>query len=202
MPGTFTYRRLRSAPPEYLVHIELELSLSQHPIVNVTRYREQGYSCGSCGHQTPIYNRRNEQQAQRLSGIRVQELWAYEFGDMRAGDLVRIELHEAGTQTQIFHYTATRVGFTVASSQSRDWPDEDFQQTTLIDAENPAHRVQTGHRGQNWWQRKEGVLRVRNGFAVQGLIPTSVPRIDTTARSLSQALSSKKQQGKEPVCLN
>jgi hypothetical protein len=202
MPGTFTYRRLRSVPPEYLVHIELELSPSQHPIVHVTRYREHNYSCGGCGHQTPIYCRRNERQTQGISGIRVQELWAYEFGDMRPDDVVRIELHEAGTQTQIFHYTATRVGFTVASSQSRGWPDEDVQQTTLIDAGNPVDRVQTGHRGQNWWQRKEGMLRVRNGFSVQGLIATPVPRIDTTARSLSQALTSKKQEVKEPVCLN
>jgi hypothetical protein len=201
MPGTFTYRRLRSVPPEYLVHIELELSPSQHPVVHVTRYREHNYSCGGCGHQTPIYCRRNEQQAQGLSGMRVQEQWVYEFGDMRPDDVVRIELHEAGSQLQIFRYTATRGGFTVAASQSRDWPGEDVQQTTLIDADHPAHTVQTGDRGQNWW-RKEGVVRVRNGFVMQGLIAAPAPRIDATARSLLQALAGKKQQVKEPVCLN
>jgi hypothetical protein len=133
--------------------------------------------------------------------MRVQEQWVYEFGDMRPNDVVRIELHEAGSQPQIFRYTATRVGFTVASSPSRDWPGEDIQQTTLIDADHPAHTVQTGHRGQNWWC-KEGVMRVRNGFAMQGLIAAPAPRIGATARSLLQALADKKPQVKEPVCLN
>ena len=43
----------------------------------------------------------------------------------------------------------------------------------------------------NWWEQQNGVLRVRNGFVVQGLIAIPVPKLTTTARLLPQTVTNK-----------
>jgi hypothetical protein len=66
---------------------------------------------------------------------------------------------------------------------------EDTLQIGLIPSKTPAMNWQ---QGSNWWQQSMGVMRVRNGFTVQGLLSLPVP----------QRVLSRKQSTTEPVCLH
>lgn len=204
MSGTLIYRR-SGYPPVYSVYIDIELPQPQEPKVHLTRFREESYvsggGCGSCGYQLPVHvYHRTVSRTQRVKGAQVQVgRWVYQFAEIRPDDQIRLELYEAGVQQEMASYTATNTGFiqgvhTASSGNAYD----DGLEIIFIDGNLPARTRQNGNR---WWEQTEGVMRVRNGFAMRGLIAMPVPAIDTTQQRLLHAISS--HQGvKEPVQLN
>src|SRR5206468_1148266 len=151
---------------------------SQWAKVDIGRYRDRGYHCGSCGHQTPINPLQTETQ-------RIEQY--AEFRDIWERDTITIEIHdrELGEEApyQIILYTASRTRIKAQSMpctrHGRTWHQDElqFNEIALIDAdaaptrssltqvfEEQAHRVQS----------TASIYQVRNGFTAQGLLALPV----------------------------
>ncbi len=184
MPSTVTYYRPGGVPGIYAVQVTLDLQPSQWAKVDIGRYRDRGYHCGSCGHQHPIDPLRTE--THRI------ERYA-EFRDIWEQDTITIEIHnrELGEEApyQIVVCTASHTGIQAQSlpctRHGRTWHQDElkFNEITLIDAgtssrtalthvlEEEAHSEEAKDKDIKVSpQGESGVCHVRNGFTVQGLL--------------------------------
>jgi hypothetical protein len=59
-------------------------------------------------------------------------------------------------------------------------------QSRSIDGATPVNAYRMLH-GSRWWQQSAGVLRVRNGFSVQGILAIPQAGIDAAGQPLLQA---------------
>ncbi len=198
MPSTVTYYRPGGVPGIYAVQVTLGLQPSQWAKVDIGRYRDRGYHCGSCGHQTPITPLQTETQ-------RIEQY--AEFRDIWEKDTVTIEIHdrELGEEApyQIVVFTASHAGIKAQSlpctRHGRTWHQNElkFNEIALIDAgtsaptahaqviEEKVHREEAENediRGSD--HRESGVYHVRNGFTAQGLLALPVARQKSEQQTL------------------
>lgn len=175
MPSTFTYTRPRGVQGVYIVRIALDLLPSERAVVDVGRYRDRGYSCGSCGHQHPI----NPLETQRQSGYEHNDgnILIYEIGNMWERDVLTIEIHDTSVGDgpfQLVQYTATRQGILATplpcTLHGRRWDYLEFNQIALIDADKNAPTKS---------RSEKGIVRVRHGFEVRGLQGIPVSQTDS-----------------------
>ncbi len=190
MPSTVAYYRPGGVPGIYAVHVTLDLQPSQWAKVDVGRYRDRGYHCGSCGHQHP--NNPLQTETHRIEQYS-------EFRDIWERDTITIEIHERALGEegpyQIVVYTASRSGIEAQSlpctRHGRTWhPDElKFNEIDLIDTgasarssltqvhEEPVHREEAKEEERKTSAQSEsGLYHVRNGFTAQGLLPLPIAR--------------------------
>ncbi len=190
MASTVTYYRPAGVPGIYAVQVTLDLQPSQWAKVDIGRYRDRGYHCGSCGHQQPISPLQTE--TQRI------EKYA-EFRDIWEKDTITIEIHnrELGEEGpyQIVVFTASRTGIQTQSipctRHGRAWHQDElkFTDIALIDAgtsppaaltqvlEERAQREEAKNEDKKVSaQNESGVYHVRNGFVVTGLLAIPVAR--------------------------
>ncbi len=188
MASTVTYYRQGRIPGIYAVKVALELKPSQWAKVDIGRYRDRGYQCGSCGHQHPIDPLQTE--TQRI------ETYA-EFRDIWERDTITIEIHERelGEEGpyQIVVCTASHTGIRAKSlpctRHGRTWrPNElRFNDIDLIDADTSPPAAQPQVLAKRTFREvtkeeertisspsESSVYHVRNGFAVTGLLATPV----------------------------
>lgn len=184
MASTVTYYRPGGVPGIYAVQVTLELQPSQWANVNIGRYRERGYHCGSCGHQHPIDPLQTE--------TRRIERYA-EFRDIWERDTITIEIHERALGEegpyQIVVFTASRTGIKAQSlpctRHGRTWHQSElqFNKIALVDAGTSTLTALTqvleeGLRSEEAkakdingsTQSELGVYHVRNGFTAHGLL--------------------------------
>ncbi len=186
MSSTVTYYRPKGVPGIFAVQVTLDLQPSQWAKVDIGRYRDRGYHCGSCGHQQPISPLQTE--TQRI------ERYA-EFRDIWERDTITIEIHERelGEEgpCQIVVFTASHTGIQAQSlpckRHGRTWHQDElkFNDIALIDAgtsphialtqviEERAHRVEAKEIKSSA-QSESGVYRARNGFVATGLLAIPV----------------------------
>src|SRR5258708_3062243 len=186
MSSTVTYYRPGGVPGIYAVQVTLELQPSQWANVNIGRYRDRGYHCGSCGHQHPINPLQTE--THRI------ERYA-EFRDIWEKDTITIEIHERALGEegpyQIVVFTASHTGIKAQSlpctRHGRTWHQDElnFNEIALIDARTSARTALTqvlevgGHAeeakdSKGLTHNESGVYHVRNGFTAHGLLAIPV----------------------------
>ncbi len=188
MPSTVAYYRPGGVPGIYAVQVTLDLQPSQWAKVDIGRYRDRGYHCGSCGHQHPINPLQTETH-------RVEQY--SEFRDIWEQDTITIEIHERALGEegpyQIVVFTASRSGIQAKSlpctRHGRTWHQDDlkFNEIDLIDTgasarssltqvhEEPVHREEAKVEDRKISTRSESsVYQVRNGFTARGLLALPV----------------------------
>src|SRR6266568_8438234 len=134
MASTVTYYRPAGVPGIYAVQVTLDLQPSQWAKVDIGRYRDRGYHCGSCGHQHPINPLQTETH-------RVEQY--AEFRDIWEQDTITIEIHkrelgeEGPYQIVVFaaSHTDIKARCLPCIRHGRTWqPDElHFNDIALID---------------------------------------------------------------------
>ena len=188
MPSTVTYYRPGGVPGIYAVQVTLDLQPSQWANVDIGRYRDRGYHCGSCGHQHPIDPLQTEtHRIERYAEFR--EIWER--------DMITIEIHnrELGEEApyQIVVFTASHTDLRAMSMpctrHGRTWHQDElqFNEIALVDAgispptapaqvlEEQAQKEEAEIKEINGsTQSVKSVYHVRNGFTAHGLLTIPV----------------------------